>query len=1044
MTALSARHRLKYRLLAGTGALALAGILFLGAIADHLSRRQLAHDQGLLLEQVAQRLALRLARDLGTRADQIVFLAGLEQLRDRAEPAATRLALLQTARAADPFYAWISLTDATGTITVSTEPALVGRNVASRDWFVHGRHGLHFGDAHDARLLAGLRPKPRWDELPLRLVDISIPVFDPSGAFLGVLGAHVTMDWVYAARQQLLASFRIEEVDLIVLDRAGAVLVGTPDAPALQTNPGALAAVREARGPGSGGKVHAWPDGRDYLTATGADQAYGRFPGFGWTVVTRVPAAVAFGPAAALASQLVLWGLLGGLVVAAALWWMVGRAMRPLEQLSDAARRIASADLHTPIPAPEGSGEVAVFARSLTDLVHALQASQKRFEHLFRDAPVPLCHVGADGTVRALNASFERTFGYGSADLRRIDDWWRLAFPAPGRLEAARATWDRAVAATAPDAELHAGEFHVTCRDGQERIVRMTGLRIDDGLLAALYDVTAQRLAEDRLRLWAESFEKAGLGIAISDARSNRLVAVNAAFARDRGHTREAMIGMGVTDMTPPDLLAGVREQVRALDRTGHAVFESEHLRSDGQRFPCLFDISVLFDSDGKPANRVAFAIDISHFKSAERQLLQVQAKALEDQRAARLATLNQMEDANKARLATEASLAALRESEERLQLFFEHAPAALAMFDREMRYLAVSRRWREARRIGDRDVRGLHHYTLFPGIGDDWKDVHRRALAGEVITAEADRFVYPDGRVEWFRWEVRPWRAADGTIGGIVIFSEDITSVIAAREEIRQLNANLERRVEQRTAELTAANRELDSFAYAVSHDLRAPLRAISGFSGALAEDYEAQLPEDAQKLLAHIQAASRRMGELIDGLLSLSQSGSGELLRDPVDLSASATRALAALARAEPGRTVAWSVEPGLAATGDPRMIDSVLENLLSNAWKYTARTAHPEIRVHAEERAGQRWFCVTDNGAGFRADHAGRLFKPFSRLHPSDQFPGIGIGLATVERIIRRHGGTIEARGEPGRGATFSFTLPAPAAAVGAAAARALTAA
>jgi len=253
-----------------------------------------------------------------------------------------------------------------------------------------------------------------------------------------------------------------------------------------------------------------------------------------------------------------------------------------------------------------------------------------------------------------------------------------------------------------------------------------------------------------------------------------------------------------------------------------------------------------------------------------------------------------------------------------------------------------------------------------------------------------------------------------------------DITERKQAQDEILRLNFDLERRVINRTAELTAANRELDSFAYAVAHDLRAPLRAMSGFSHALQEDYGHQLQGEAMTFLDQISLASSKMSDLVDGLLTLSRSTSGGLQYDSVDISALSERLLAELARSDHERHVKVEVEAGLQAQCDARMLEAVMRNLLGNAWKYTAHVAEPSIRVYAEERDNARFFCVADNGAGFDMAHANRLFKPFQRLHRQDEFPGIGIGLATVQRIVNRHAGAIEARGELGKGATFCFTL------------------
>lgn len=283
------------------------------------------------------------------------------------------------------------------------------------------------------------------------------------------------------------------------------------------------------------------------------------------------------------------------------------------------------------------------------------------------------------------------------------------------------------------------------------------------------------------------------------------------------------------------------------------------------------------------------------------------------------------------------------------------------------------------------------------------------------------------DGRWKWILSLGQiEHRSADGRPLRMLGTHTDIDALKSAEATLREMNATLEARVSERTAELSAANRELETFAYAVSHDLRAPLRALSGYSQALQEDFGDTLPGQARVYLDRIHQSAARMGQLIEGILALSRSSRGELRHDRVDLSALARQRLAQLAE-ESGRQVRTAVEDGLVVGGDERMLASVMTNLLDNAWKYTGATADPQIRVHAGEVNGRRGVCVSDNGAGFDMAHAERLFQPFQRLHREDQFPGIGIGLATVQRIVNRHGGEIAAVAAPGEGASFCIALP-----------------
>jgi signal transduction histidine kinase len=256
--------------------------------------------------------------------------------------------------------------------------------------------------------------------------------------------------------------------------------------------------------------------------------------------------------------------------------------------------------------------------------------------------------------------------------------------------------------------------------------------------------------------------------------------------------------------------------------------------------------------------------------------------------------------------------------------------------------------------------------------------------------------------------------------------YEASLARVQAQADALRASEARLEARVAQRTAELTAANHELESFSYSVSHDLRAPLRAIDGFAQALREDEAERLSPGSLRLLERLQAAATRMGQLIDDLLQLSRVTRAELRREPVDLSALASAVAAELRQREPGREVNLSLQPGLSARGDPRLLRVLMENLLGNAWKFTSKRPGALIEFFSETVNGEPHYAVRDNGVGFDMAYADKLFTPFQRMHKATDFPGTGIGLATVQRIVHRHGGYIEAQATVGGGATFRFTL------------------
>jgi PAS domain S-box-containing protein len=481
---------------------------------------------------------------------------------------------------------------------------------------------------------------------------------------------------------------------------------------------------------------------------------------------------------------------------------------------------------------------------------------------------------------------------------------------------------------------------------------------------------------------------------------------------------------------------------------------------------------------------------------------------ANETLRQSRIAALNMMEDAVEARKQAEqvsAELkqemaerqraeAALRASEEQYRAIFETASVGIAQSDpRTGQWLRVNEKMCEITGYSADELlrMPISEVTHPEDRQNDW-EAFQRVVQGEQPNYRLEkRYIRKDGSLAWVNVNMTVVRDAAGQPVRTVATIEDISERKRAEEEIRKLNATLEQRVRERTAELEAANKELEAFSYSVSHDLRAPLRSIDGFSRILLEDYRDKLDAEGQDSLKRVRAASQRMGELIDDLLKLSRASRTEMCRTEVDLTALAGEVAAELQRAEPARPVRWVIAPGLAVTGDPQLLRVVLDNLLGNAWKFTGKRTDPVIEFGADdgkksdegrvmrdaggvmrdkgsvmrdegrvmrdekdETATNRpassiihnpspvalltspvtrhsppvTFFVRDNGAGFDMAYAGKLFSAFQRLHSTADFPGTGIGLATVQRIVHRHGGRVWAEGEVDHGATIYFTLGA----------------
>lgn len=284
----------------------------------------------------------------------------------------------------------------------------------------------------------------------------------------------------------------------------------------------------------------------------------------------------------------------------------------------------------------------------------------------------------------------------------------------------------------------------------------------------------------------------------------------------------------------------------------------------------------------------------------------------------------------------------------------------------------------------------------------------------------------YPAGTKTGAVW-ITPVIDGSGSVTHLLGGVHDVTDRKTAEGEVRRLNVALEAKVEQRTAELERLNRGLEAFTSMVAHDLRAPLRGLSGFSKALLEDYGEVLDETGRRYAQHIETASEQMAQLLGDLLQLARVTKAEMRLEQVDLSKLAARITDALQKQEPDRRAHFIIEPGVVATADRGLVGRVIENLFDNAWKFTSQRDEALIEFgRVQAASGATFFFVRDNGAGFEPEFSDRLFEPFQRLHTEAEFPGTGVGLDIVRRIVERHGGRAWARGAVGEGATFWFTL------------------
>lgn len=496
-----------------------------------------------------------------------------------------------------------------------------------------------------------------------------------------------------------------------------------------------------------------------------------------------------------------------------------------------------------------------------------------------------------------------------------------------------------------------------------------------------------RQLAESEQKLRA-LYELSPIGISLTDAQG-RFVEFNEAFRVMTGYTAAELKALDYWELTPQKYREEQARQIESLAKRGrYGPFEKEYIRKDGSLIPLQLVGMPITGNDGK---QYIWSIveDITERRRA--------SSALETKTTVLTATLENMSQ-------------------------------GISVFDADLNLLACNRRFIELLEFPPELVaegRTLEDQFRFNalrgdyGPGDPEEQVRYRVELCRRFEPHVFERVRPDGTVLEVRGIPMPG-------GGFVTTHTDITERKRHEADLVRLNAELEARVRERTHDLELANEDISSFSYSVAHDLRAPLRAITGFSAIVMEESKGKLEGPIAEQLQRIRVNGQRMGLLIDDLLKLTQVSRQPLQRADCDLSDLAARVVRSLAESDPARKVSVTVQPGMAVNADPGLLVVLLENLIGNAWKFTSKTDGAKIEIGSLQLGGKRTYFVRDNGAGFNMEHAKKLFAPFERLHTGGDFEGTGIGLSIVNRVVRKHGGRPWAESSPGEGAAFYFTL------------------
>jgi len=621
-----------------------------------------------------------------------------------------------------------------------------------------------------------------------------------------------------------------------------------------------------------------------------------------------------------------------------------------------------------------------------------LREHEKRVLAITQTAPDAIISADSTGHITYFNPAAERIFGYSGTEASGQP----LSLLMPERFQSAHQKGLERYRAT--------GEAHVIGKS-----VELSGRRKDGSefplslslsawetsgetfFTGILRDVTERKQAEETLKQSEERFRLLIEGVrdyAIFSLNPDGHVASwNVGAERIKGYRADEIIGRHFSCFYPEeDVRNGKPERELAMVISeGRMDDEGWRVRKDGSRFWASVVITALSDSAGRLLGFSKVTRDITERKLAEE---------------------------------------ALRLSEERFSSAFEHAAIGMALVASDGRWLKVNRALCNLLGYASEELLTKRFQDItYPDDLEADLEYARQMLASEIRTYQMEkRYFHKTGHIVWALLSVSLVRDERGQEPYFISQIQDITERKRVENEIKDLSGQMERQ----NKELIAINKELESFSYSVSHDLRAPLRAIDGFSLALLEDCDHKLDPAEKEHLQRVRGATANMGRLIDDILNLARTARYELVRRKVDLSALAREIASALRETDPERGATFRIVPDVIVEADRTLLRVVLENLLGNAWKFTSKQPNAQVEFGVQSDSKRKVFFVRDNGAGFDMRYSDKLFGVFQRLHDGSEFPGSGVGLATVQRIIHRHGGRIWAESAVGEGATFYFVL------------------